>query len=202
MTYTKKLLTFLAVIATVAACSTVPPVGQQGNEILNQEKATHINWPKEYQPEKATFRVSNQIEVSAPPETVWNILVKAEEWPKWYEGAFDVEILQSDTNTLGPKSSFNWNTMGLDFTSEIKEFRPPYRLSWESHRSIIQGYHAWLIVPTAKGSKVITEESQFGLLAYLQPIFVPNKLHRLHDIWLTELKRKAEKLAEKSEGTS
>ena len=74
----------------------------------------------------------------------------------------------------------------------VREFDPPYRLSWESVRNDIQGYHAWMIVPTEAGCKVITSESQHGLKAFLQKAFLPNKLRKLHDVWLEEFKRKAE----------
>ena len=63
----------------------------------------------------------------------------------------------------------------------------------ESRRkATIQRYHTWLVVPTATGCKVVTQESQHGFLTYLQKTFVPNKLHRLHDVWLAKLKARAE----------
>ncbi len=82
--------------------------------------------------------------------------------------------------------------MGLNFNSSITEFVPPYRLSWESRKSSIQGYHAWLIIPTDEGSRLITQESQNGWLASLEKVFQPNKLERLHDEWLQAMKTKAE----------
>jgi hypothetical protein len=82
--------------------------------------------------------------------------------------------------------------MGLNFDSEVREWEPPTRFAWESRKRVIQGYHAWLIVPTEAGSRVITEESFNGFLAYMQRAFIPNKLHRLHQTFLEELKIKAE----------
>jgi hypothetical protein len=82
--------------------------------------------------------------------------------------------------------------MGLNFESTIEEFVPSSRLSWESRKKSIRGYHAWLIIPTADGCKVITDESQNGWLTFFEKIFQPKKLHKLHDIWLAELKKQAE----------
>ncbi len=150
-----------------------------------------INWPPEYKPEESSFFIHNSIRIKASPEAVWSILIQAESWPQWYEGAENVK-LQKGHRVLQADSVFTWSTMGLDFTSTIKEFVPNRRLSWESKKTVIRGYHAWLIIPTEGGSILITDEAQHGFLTHLQKVFVPNKLHRLHDIWLAKIKEKAE----------
>jgi uncharacterized protein YndB with AHSA1/START domain len=150
-----------------------------------------IHWPEEYEPSKSNFYVHNEIEINAPPAVVWEILMEAENWPKWYEGATNVSV-STESRLLEGNSSFKWKTMGIKFESVIKELVPNERLSWESKLKKIQGYHAWLIIPTATGCRVITDESQNGWLTFFEQLFQPKKLHRLHDIWLTELKRKAE----------
>jgi hypothetical protein len=38
----------------------------------------------------------------------------------------------------------------------------------------------------------VTDESQFGILAWLQGIFIPNKLSKLHDASLAAIKVRAE----------
>lgn len=160
--------------------------------LLGQAKDYVINWPENYKPEEAVFFVHNEIEINASPETVWEILIDAEKWQEWYVGAENVQIINNSNGVLNEESVFRWKTMGLNFSSEIKEFVPNERLSWESRKRSIKGYHAWLIIPTESGSRVITDESQNGWLSFLEKIFQPNKLHGLHDIWLQELKKKAE----------
>jgi uncharacterized protein YndB with AHSA1/START domain len=151
-----------------------------------------IRWPQAYQPQQTTFYVHNRIDIHASPERVWNILVAAETWPLWYKGAADVKVLQPDTGILTADAQFTWKTMGLQFTSTVKEFVPYERLSWESRKNSIQGYHAWLIIPTDTGCTLVTDESQLGWLTLLEKTFQPRKLHRLHGIWLEEIKKKAE----------
>lgn len=153
---------------------------------------TKITWPEAYLPETAKFFVHNEIDVNAPPEAVWELLVEAAAWPTWYEGAEDVEITPANDGRLHAGSSFTWKTMGLRFTSDVNVFEPPYRLDWESKKKSIQGYHAWLIIPTETGCRVITDESQKGWLTFLEKTFQPNKLKRLHDAWLGKIKEKAE----------
>lgn len=150
-----------------------------------------INWPAEYVPGKSKFFVHNEINIAAPPSEVWRLLMDAEAWPTWYEGARNVAILNNE-QSLSNTSVFTWKTMGLNFTSTIKEFELDTRLSWESKKKSIQGYHAWLILPTPEGCRVITDESQNGWLTFFEKTFQGKKLKRQHDMWLSEIKKKAE----------
>lgn len=164
-----------------------------------EENQNQINWPEEFNPSKSKFYVYNEIEIEAAAEKVWEILIEAETWPEWYIGAKNVKIIDDSTGTLKDNSAFNWETMGFEFKSVIKEFIPNSRLSWQSYKKGIPGYHAWLIVPTENGCKLITAESQNGWITILEKVFQPNKLLKLHNIWLQEIKKKAEnKLAKLS----
>lgn len=158
---------------------------------------SQINWPEAYTPEKAGFFVHNEIDINASPEIVWGILIAAETWPDWYEGALNVQVKNSDKGILEKDSTFSWKTMGLNFESEIKEFEPYSRLSWESVKNSIKGYHSWLIIPTDMGCKLVTEESQKGFLTFMEKTFQPKKLERLHQIWLEGIQQKAEKKTKK-----
>lgn len=154
-----------------------------------------INWPAAYTPEESKFFVHNEIDINASPETVWKILINAREWETYYDGASNLVLIDNNTGKLDKRSVFKWKTMGLDFTSTIEEFEAPYRLSWESNRKNIQGYHAWLIIPTETGSKLVTSEAQHGFMTLPQKIFVPNKLRGLHDEWLAQIKLQSENSA-------
>ncbi|MEM8982989.1 MAG: SRPBCC domain-containing protein [Pseudomonadota bacterium] len=153
-----------------------------------------IHWPDEYAPEAAPFFVHHQIEIAAPPNVVWGVLIEAETWPTWYEGAADVSV-QGAADELRADSVFHWKTMGLRFESRVAEFEPPTRLSWESKHRFIAGYHAWLLLPKDGGTLLITDESMGGFLAYMQRIFLPNRLNQWHENWLQQIKRRAESRA-------
>ncbi|MFN3378109.1 MAG: SRPBCC family protein [Runella zeae] len=160
-------------------------LAQQGNS----EK---INWPSNYEPSKSKFYVHNEVEINAKPEVVWGFLIDAAKWQSWYKGAKNVSFLNPTDMVLNANSIFKWETMGLKFQSTIKQFEPNRLLAWESEKKSIQGYHVWLIVPTNKGCKVITDESQNGWLTFFEKTFQGKKLKKLHDVWLAELKKKAE----------
>lgn len=159
----------------------------------SKPNADKIEWPDNYRPKDASFFVHNEIDVDAEPQVVWDILMQAEQWPDWYEGASNVKVISNSTGRLDSEAVFSWKTMGQDFnTTTIKEFEPPYRLAWEATKKDIRGYHAWLIIPTDNGCRVVTSETQHGFLTLMQKMFVPNKLRKLHDVWLAELKSLAE----------
>ena len=177
----------------LSGCANIRPVGVEPNLLSERTPAPdEINWPAQYRPEDATFFISNRIDISAPPEVVWGVLIEAESWPTWYEGASNVVVLDSSDGILREDSEFTWRTMDLDFTSVIHEWHPPHRMGWESRRGDIKGYHAWLLIPTDDGTTLITDESQFGFLANMQRWFLPNRLRELHDVWLLEIKARAE----------
>lgn len=149
-----------------------------------------IHWPEEFHPSKASFYIHNQIEIQAPPEVVWAILIDASKWPDWYEGAKNVKV--EGGGKLQPNRVFGWETMGMSFNSRVQEFVPGERLSWLSEKKQIQGYHAWYIEPTRQGCLLVTDEAQNGWLTFFEKVFQPNKLIKLHNTWLIEIKRKAE----------
>ena len=185
----KRTLIVIGTIVLLTGCYSVKKTVQKSYPLSKE-----INWPKAYIPEESKFFVHNEIAINAAPETVWSILINAEAWETYYQGASELAIVDNATGKLEQNSVFTWKTMGLEFNSSIKEFEPPYRLSWESNNKSIRGYHAWLIIPSEKGSTLITSESQHGFMTLPQKLFVPNKLNGLHDIWLAEIKRKSENL--------
>jgi uncharacterized protein YndB with AHSA1/START domain len=154
-----------------------------------------IVWPAGFHPSESKFYVENEIEIQASPAIVWSILVDAESWPTWYEGAKNVAVTGQGKPNLTADARLDWETMGLKFDSEVKEFEPTRRLAWLSEKKSIQGYHIWIIIPTQSGCRVVTAETQNGWLTFFEKTFQPNKLHKLHAIWLSELKAKAEKNA-------
>lgn len=174
----------------LSGCATSTPPGS-ARAAVQRPAAEQIRWPAEYAPEQAAFFVHNQIEIEAPVEIVWDIITNVAAWSDWYSGASDV-VVPSPDGRVRPGDVVSWKTMGLKFDSHVKEFEPPYRFAWESRKSVIQGYHAWLIGPTENGVRVITDESFQGFLADMQRVFQPNKLHGLHQEFLEQLKVLAE----------
>ena len=79
-------------------------------------------------------------------------------------------------------------------TSEVREFVPGERLAWNARGRGVWAYHAWLIQKVDSGCRVLTEENQYGLLCELQDIFLPNRMHNGHQMWLEQLQIQARKV--------
>jgi hypothetical protein len=157
-------------------------------------KTNLVVWPVEFNPEKAKWYVYNEIEINAKPEVVWNILIDAKKWHTFYNGVESpVELIDTSATYLRNGLIFKLHTMGLHLEPIMREFVPNQRMAWEVRRANLTAYHAWVIVPTANGCRLITPESQNGFLTFLQKIFLPNKLLNLHEHWLEVIKANAEK---------
>lgn len=176
----------LCVILLVSCYSTKNAI-EKGNP-YNEE----IQWPTDYTLSKADFYIHNKIQINASAETIWNILIDAKSWPEWYVGMKYVTLTKSSSGYLENNAEMLFSTMKQDFNGKIKEFIPFERLAWETTHPNLNAYHAWLIIPNDTGCLVVTDESQHGKLARLQKKFLPYKLKNYHDIWLKELKKKAE----------
>jgi hypothetical protein len=68
----------------------------------------------------------DEIMISAPIQTVWNIQTDVEAWPSWQS---DVDSAEAD-GPLRAGSVFRWQTAGLDITSTVEEIDPPNRIVW------------------------------------------------------------------------
>jgi len=159
------------------------------------DKTTNlVVWPEEFNPAKAKWYVYNEIEINTKPEVVWSILIDAKKWHTFYNGVESpVEYLDSTAITLRNGLTFKLQTMGLNLAPVMKEFVPNERMAWEVRRGNLTAYHAWVIVPTANGCRLITPEAQNGFLTFLQKVFQPNKLLNLHEHWLEVIKIRSEK---------
>jgi uncharacterized protein YndB with AHSA1/START domain len=151
-----------------------------------------INWPEKYAPERTRVHVKNELDMDSRPEIVWAWLVRAPLWPTWYSNSANVTI-EGEGPDLKAGSQFHWRTFGVNLASRIEEFVPNERLAWSARGSGVDAFHAWLITPTPAGCHVLTEETQKGLLPWLNSKARPNHMGRWHQSWLEGLRSQAKK---------
>jgi hypothetical protein len=150
-----------------------------------------IRWPEEFDPNKCPIHVRNELVMSARPEVVWAWLIRAVRWPNWYPNSHNVHIEDSAAPDLAPGVHFRWKTNGVSLRSKVLEFDPCERLAWDARAPGVQAYHAWYIERRPDGCRVLTEETQNGWLARLGALLMPNKMHRVHQMWLERLQSMA-----------
>lgn len=150
-----------------------------------------IDWPECYAPGNTAVHVSNDIAIDAPPQAVWDVLVRAADWPSWYPNSRDVRI-ERGARDLSSGAHFTWKTFGIAVTSTVREFVPAERIAWDGSGFLMDVYHAWLIEPRPSGCWVLTKENQNGLATRAQALFAPSRMHNGHQLWLERLKARAE----------
>jgi uncharacterized protein YndB with AHSA1/START domain len=155
-----------------------------------------VTWPYKYDPRRSAIYALNDVDVKAPPEVVWQLLVDAENWSIYFSAEDQVKIL-----TGGPElvlgTQFSRVTVGFLMNLIVTEYVPRHRISWSTvvdrDETDSSAYHGWVITPTADGCHVLTEETQQG------PFFLeeigrrhPGALYGYHQEWAESLARAAE----------
>lgn len=126
--------------------------------------------------------------IQASPEAVWKIQTDINAWKEWQP---DISKSQLD-GTLTTGSVFRWTSGGFAITSTIQEVVPQQRIAWTGKALGSLVRHIWMFKSQNGGTLVITKESMEGwLITILKPL-MPNFLDKALDVWLKNLKNKAE----------
>jgi uncharacterized protein YndB with AHSA1/START domain len=155
-----------------------------------------VIWPKRYDPRISAIYALNDIDVKAPPDVVWKLLVDAERWSHYFPAEDQVKILSSGPE-LALGTRYSRVTVGYPMSLTVTECVPGQRLAWattvDGDKTGSSAYHGWVITPTQDGCHVLTEETQQG------DFFVevigrqhPGALYRYHQEWVESLARAAE----------
>jgi hypothetical protein len=131
---------------------------------------------------------SAEIEIEAPPQVVWEVLTRFENWPNWNP---EVKSM-SFPGPLEPETEFRWKAGPGTILSKLDRIEPPRYISWHGRTLTIDAYHEWWLEPRDGGTHVRTEESFYGLLARLLRRPLQKTLDRSFENALERLKLEAE----------
>jgi len=156
----------------------------------------HVIWPHQYDPKTSAIYAFNDIDVNAPPEVVWKLLVDAEKWSSYFPAENQVKILTGEPElALGTK--YSRVTVGFLMNLIVTECVPISRIAWSttvaSDATGSSAYHGWVITPTDNGCHVLSEETQQGAF-FLEELGRknPGALYRYHQEWVERLAHAAE----------
>jgi len=150
-----------------------------------------VKWPDYYQPARCPVHVRNELDMAASPAQVWAWLARADLWPSWYVNAARVTFREGPHPELKIGTSFRWKTFGVRIHSKVLECVAGERMAWDAKSLGVDAYHAWVLQPSEKGCRVLTEETQHGWLAWLSNLLMPKRMQHFHQIWLEALEKKA-----------
>ena len=148
-----------------------------------------LDWPEGFHPDETPVYTRNEIRILADPEHIWAWLIRAGLWPTWYANSRNVKFLSGSAPDLASGTVFAWTTFGLRVKTTVREFTPPTRLAWLGGAPGARAYHGWLIEKTGEECRVITEETQRGIIPSLGRYFLARGLKREHQKWLEGLAR-------------
>jgi len=127
--------------------------------------------------------------IAAPPQGVWEVLTRFEDWPNWNP---DVKSM-SFAGPLGPGAEFRWKAGPGTIVSTLERVEQPSYISWRGRGLTIKAYHEWWLEPRDGGTHVRTEESFSGLLARLLRGMLEKTLDKTLIDGLVHLKHEAER---------
>ena len=157
-----------------------------------QAPDSRIIWPPEHSPASSMVFAQNTIEIAASPERVWSRLIDCVQWSLWYKHCSDVSVLRGGP-LLSANAKFRFKTLRFYFEPEIKTFERSRMLVWSANGPVgTSGANAWYIESTPDGCRVITEESQRGLLLFVLGPHTRRELLSAHQEWLRALKELVE----------
>ena len=152
---------------------------------------TAVRFPDQHRPEVSSFIARNELQIAAPPENVWEWLVRPDLWPSFYSNAKLVRHLEGPWPRIELGSRWRWLTFGALITTELVEAEPHSHLAWSASGLGASGHHGWVLEERDGGTYVVTEETQRGWgIALAKPALRPMMV-RYHQRWLEGLARVA-----------
>jgi hypothetical protein len=139
----------------------------------------------------APVRGTAEIEIAAPPQTVWDVLTRFQNWPNWNP---DVKSMSFE-GPLAPGSMFRWKAGPGTILSTLDRVEPPRYISWQGKTLTIDAYHEWWLEPRDGGTHVRTEETFSGLLAKILRGTLQKTLDKSFEVGVERLKRESERRA-------
>jgi hypothetical protein len=132
-----------------------------------------------------------RIEVDAPIDTVWAVLVGFAEWPSWSSGVSSVRI----DAPPAPGVRFRWKSGPGTIKSVIEKLDAPRAVAWRGTTVGIKADHAWQLAATAAGTGTVvtTQEAWHGLVVRFLRRSIQPTLQRSIDDFLAGLKDEAER---------
>ena len=146
--------------------------------------ATHVRINEE-----APVRAAREVEIAAPPETVWGVLSTIDRWPTW-----NPEVKAASTSgPLAEGSEFRWKAGPATVTSIVRRLDPPRTIGWTGKSLGTSAIHVWRLEAQNGKTLVRTEESLEGIVARVLRKPLEKTLNRMLEGWLRQLKAEAER---------
>jgi carbon monoxide dehydrogenase subunit G len=99
------------------------------------------------------MELEHSIEIAAPPEAVWKVLIDVERWPEWTASTTKVERVEKSAFGLGSQARIEQPKLAKTVWTVVR-FEPATRFDWESRTTGSHTIAGHIIEPSGTGSKV------------------------------------------------
>ncbi len=140
---------------------------------------------------EASVRSKREIEIAAPTEVVWEVLIGFEQWPQWNPEVKSMSL----KGPVEPGTEFRWKSGPGTIVSTLEQVDPPGYIRWRGRTLSIKALHEWRFEPSNDGTHVESDESFSGLLVRLFRGSLQKTLDRSTESGLEQLKRESERRA-------
>ncbi len=106
------------------------------------------------------------VDISAPPERIWQVMTDVERWPEWTESIQKLKRLDSGAFRVGSRVRIKQPKL-IPATWEVTELAPQRAFTWISRSpgTTVSAKHR--IEPTSRGCRVTLSVAYGGLLGGL-----------------------------------
>ena len=132
-----------------------------------------------------------EVQIAAPPETVWEVISDIAAWPSWNT---DVKSMKLE-GPVAPGSTFRWKAGSSSLVSTLKVVDPPREIAWTGVTMGIHAVHVFRLEPSDGGTRAHSAESFRGLIPTVFRGYSRKVLQRGIDRILALLKTEAERRA-------
>ncbi|UMQ42281.1 SRPBCC family protein [Chryseobacterium sp. Y16C] len=139
--------------------------------------------------EKAPVKTYQEITINAPAQKVYHIMSDIDHWEDWHSDVKDPKL----SGPFRKGSSFDWKSGGLTIHSTLHTVLPEHRIGWSGKAFGAFAIHNWSFIEHEGKTTVKVEESMEGWLVSLLSNTFQKGLESSLQIWLKNLKVKAEK---------
>jgi len=130
-----------------------------------------------------------EIEIQADPDTIWDVLIDINNWPRWNP---DIKSASLE-GAVAEGSKFRWKARSISITSIFQEVDKPRLLGWTGKTMGIKAVHIWKLEPKEDTTIARTEESWEGPLTHVMKGSAQDMLQKSIDSGLQYLKQEIEK---------
>jgi carbon monoxide dehydrogenase subunit G len=138
------------------------------------------------------MELQHTIEIAAPPEVVWKVLIDVERWPEWTASTTKVERVDKLAFGLGSQVRIEQPKLAKTVWT-VTRFEPAKSFDWDSRTTGSHTIAGHIIEPSGTGSKVTLTVQVSGWAARLLQGFIKPLTERYMATEAQGLKKRCER---------